>query len=404
MNTFNFTGKIASCKESDKFKPYTNGKLNETSAWSKNSIKFNVICGTNRHLVESQCLYPNDINSASIRTFSKGGENPDGTRTKGEVIDVAYADRNKPDVIANVASFKKFVVDTEVAGRRRSLEFAIGKFKDGTIADSEMDALGVHSIAEAEAALEKSNKKKHEFIWEYDFIEFLNDKLINNPAIKDWIWHISGEYKLEYSEKNNQWYRKFVVQKIYRADDSSEPKSEGTLTIVFNKDAVDDADFAETGKVHINGYLGQYLGKPYKKTCFAPTAFTADGSKDDVAKKLAMGFKKKFTFPDSCDCEWREIGVVTSIIDGVQKAELTEDMLTDEQRENIEFGLITMEDVIKELGRDIYGERVQDIVLTGLMRGYTGGAKDTVYTDSDVLSVSSELDDVVDNIFDEDEI
>lgn len=133
--------------------------------------------------------------------------------------------------------------------------------------------------------------------------------------------------------------------------------------------------------------------------------FTIDGNGDDKANKKALGFKKKFTFPDECSCDYREIGIVCDILDGAQKVELTEDMLTDEQKENLEYGLCTMEDIVKELGKDVYGDKITDIVINSLSRGYSGGSKDTVYTDKDFCKPHIETvnnTDTDEDIFDED--
>ena len=376
-NTFDFVGKIIPCKETDKFKPYD--KHTFDSGWMKTTLKFNVACDTNRHLIEIGVFTPSDINTATIYTTAQGEIGDDGKRGQYKNMEVAYADRNKADILDKVAPFKKFVVDTELPKRRKSLETALDRFADGSITDEQIRELGVNTLEECQAEFEKSNKRKHEFIWEYDFIEYLN-KLINNPAIKDYKWHITGSYELEYNEQNDQWYRKFKPQRVYRAFDTDEYKSQGEFTVVFGRDAVDDSDYEETKKIHINGFIGQYLGKPYKKVCYAPLTFTVNGT---VNEKIAQGFKKKFTFPDESECDYREIGVVCNILDGAQVVELTEDMLTDEQKENIEFGLTTLEDIKKELGKPVYGDKVTDIVITSLARGYSNGAKDTVYTSED---------------------
>lgn len=400
-NTFDFVGKIAPCKETESFKPFE--KRTFDSGWQKETLKFNVVCGANRHLLETAVLLAPTLENTVIYTTTKGGQNADGTKIKGENIQVKFADRNKKDIVDSVANFKKFVVDTEIPGRRQALENAINKFKSGEITDEQMETLGVKSLSECETALEKSNKKKHEYIFEYDFIECLN-KIISKPEIKDWNWHITGNYTLEYSAKDDKWYRKFNPQRVYRAADDAEIKSQGTFNVVFGKEAVDDSDFDETGKMHVNGFIGQYLGNPYKKVCYSPMMFTIDGNGDDKAKKKALGFKKIFTFPDECDREYREISIVCDILDGAQVVELSEDMLTDEQKENIEFGLITIEDIKRELGKPVYGDKVQDIIITGLARGYSGGAKDTEYTEADLGKPKSATDSVVvDDIFDEDD-
>lgn len=400
QNTFDFVGKISPCKETENFKPFETRKFD--SGWQKETLKFNVSCGSNRHLLEIGVLLAPVLENTTIYTTTKGGQNSDGSKVKGENIQVKFADRTKPDIVESVANFKKFVIDTEFPGRRQNLEHAIDKFKSGEITDEQMEQLGVKTLAECEEALEKSNKKRHEYIFEYDFIEFLN-KLIAKPEIKDWNWHVTGNYTLEYNSKDDKWYRKFNPQRIYRAADDAEIKSQGTFGVVFGKEAIDDTDFDETGKIHINGFIGQYLGNPYKKVCYSPMMFTIDGNGDDKAKKKALGFKKIFTFPDECEREYREIGITCDILDGAQVVELSEDMLTDEQKENIEFGLITLDDIKRELGKPVYGDKVQDIVVVGLARGYSGGAKDTEYTEADLGKPVSATDTVVTDIFDEDD-
>lgn len=400
-NTFDFIGNIVPCKETEKFKPYE--KKTFESGWSRTSLRFNVSCGNNRHLLEVGILTPEDITTTKIYTSKAGVVGEDGKRSKPENITVSYADRNKPEILDSVAPYKKFIVDTELPKRRKLLETALEKFKDGTITDEEMQEAGVDTLEMCQNEYTKSVNRRHEFIWEYDFIEYLN-KLVNNTSIKDFKWHITGSYELEYNNEKDQWYRKFKPQRIYRAADSEEYKSQGEFIVVFGKDAVDDADFEETKKLRINGFIGQYLGKPYKKVCYSPMIFTVDGSVDEKAEKLARGFKKKFTFPDDYEGEYREIGIVTKILDGAQTVELTEDMLTEDQRESIEFGLITLEDIKRELGKPVYGDKITDIIITGLLRGYSNGSVDTIYTAEDIGKPSWSPEEEIENIFDEEDI
>lgn len=397
-NTFEFVGKILPCKETEKFKPYSDIKFE--SGWSKKSIKFNVVCGTNRHTVESNSLYNSkNLDTMTIYTFSKGTVSDSGERAKGEKMTISFKDRNKSDVIEKVAEFKKFVVDTEVPGRRYALEKAIDKFKDGSITDEQMNNLGVHNIDEATSKFRESKEKKHEFISEYDFVDFLN-KFVNSEKIKNMLFKVTGTYELEYSEKEDRWYRHFFVQRIYRVEDDAEIISHGTFGIVFGREAVDDNDYEATKKYHINGFIPQYLGS-YKKTFFSPITLTIDGNGDEKTQKKAEGFKKKFVFPENTEYDYREIGVVCDMLDGAQKVEITEDMLSDEQKENLAYGLITMEDIIKELGKDVYGGRVTDIVIQSLARGYSSGAKETAYTEKNFCKPHLDTDDDED-IFNDD--
>lgn len=407
-NTFEFVGTISPCKETENFKPYETTRFNN-SDWGSKHIKFNVVCGNNRHIVEVSDLV-NVVNpdGMTIYTYTKDSVDDNGNKIKGESLSVSFTDRFKEDIISQVAEYRKFVVDTELPSRRYQLEKAIDKFKDGSITDEQMNNLGVHSLEECEKAYAESKKKRHEFISAYDYIDFLN-KFVNNEKIKNIKFKISGMYELTYNEKNDIWYRSLSVQRIYRQNDDAEITSTATLGFVFDENAIDDNDFDETKKIHINGYIGQYLRK-YKKVFFAPLTLTIDGNGSEANYKKALGFKKKFVFPaEDDDHKYREIGLVCNMLNGSQEVELTEDMLSDEQRENLEFGLITIEDIKKELGKPVFGDRVQDIVIDKLARGYSGGSKPTAYTDKDLAKphIESETADITDDeedIFNEDDL
>lgn len=387
-NRFSFVGKIVPCKATDSFKPYSVTTFD--SGWAKTSIKFNIVCDTNRHLLESSCLTPADIETATFYTYVKSADSDTG-KTEGKNIQVSYADRAKPEIVAQVPYYKKFIVDTEIPDRRKELTNAVDKFKEGSISDEEIEKLGVKSLEECEAALEKSKKKRHEFIWEYDFVEYLN-KFVNNEAIKDIKFHVKGEYALEYSEKDKKWYRHLKPTAIYRCKEDDAIESMAEFSVVFDKNAVDDSDLEETGKIHLNLYVAQYLGKPYKGIRYAPMTFNIVANKDD-SKSVAMAKKMatRFTFSDDYDGEYREHGIKVQLIDGAPIVELTMENLTEEQRENIEMGWSTLEDVKRGLDKPIYGEKIQDFVVAGFYGEFSNGSKETALTADDVTVVRCDL-------------
>jgi len=394
-NTFEFVGKIVPIKESEKFKPYEE-KVFE-SGWTNRQFKFNMACGCNRHMLEIQggAWSKESKKDNFVYTFSKATDDGHGNKVKGENIKVSFADRLKQSEIDKVAEFRKLIVDLEQPNRRYNLEKAIDKFKEGTITTEQMETLGCNSIEECEKALEESKNKRKEFISSWDFAEYMN-KLANSEKIKNKIFKVTGSYEFTYSEKNNQFYRHFVPSRIYLANDDEEQISQASLGLFFNRESIDDNDFADTGKYHVNAFIRQYDGS-FKKEIASPITITIDSNID--AKK-AEGYKKKFTFPET-DANWREIGVTVSILDGAQKVEITEDMLSDEQKENLEYGFITLDDIAKEIGGSVYGDKVQDIIITGLARGYSKGSQDTVYEDKDFGTPTSTSDE--EDIFSDDD-
>ena len=395
QNTFEFVGKITPCKATESFKPYGTTQF-PGSDWGRKQIKFNVVAGNNRHIVEVSDLV-NVVNPNSMKVYTTA-KNVDGTY---ENLNVAFKDRFDPDLLAKVAPFKKFVIDTDFYDHRADLEAAVDKFADGTITDEQMNYLGVSGIEACMAALDKSRGCKQEFMSAYDFIDRVND-VVNSPETANMLFRVTGQIEFEYNEAKDIWYRKFMVSRIYRVKPDTPTCSKGVVDFFFAKDAVDDSDFDESGKIHVNGYVSQYLSK-FKKSFMCPLSLTIDGAADDTAKKKAKVWAKKFNFADS-DSEYREIGVQVDILNGSQKVELTMDMLTDEQRENVEFGLCTLDDIVREMGGDVYGDRVQDIVLSGVARGFSNGARDTAYTEEDFAKPHNSLDDDDDDdIFDDDD-
>ena len=73
------------------------------------------------------------------------------------------------------------------------------------------------------------------------------------------------------------------------------------------------------------------------------------------------------------------------MLNGAQKTEITEDMLTDEQREDLDLGIITMDDIRAEIGGNVYGDRIREYQLVKPARGFTKGRQDTVWTDEDMI-------------------
>jgi hypothetical protein len=143
------------------------------------------------------------------------------------------------------------------------------------------------------------------------------------------------------------------------------------MKLYFAEDAVDDTCTDETGDYIINAFVG-YYEPAIKKNAFAPISV-----KIAADHKMANGFKKRFSKAEGD--EIKELGVTVDFINGAKTVEITEDMLSDEQKEAIEDGMITFEELKAELGGSAYGDRVTEVRLTGLMKGYASGVQDTTY-------------------------
>ena len=339
-NLISFVGKIRKIKDGYTEQEFSGGLV-------KRRLRFQAICGNSVQWLEVSALVWKDAKKNKVYTLKsvEGG--------KDEKITVEWENRLDPDVIASVPGYKHWVVDTDTFAHRKELE------EEGL--DDE---------------LEKSKKKRKEFIHESDFIDYLL-KVLDNEKSKDMIFRINGVAEYTYGSNKDMYYRSFVPQKIFRVTDDTEQGCAGSMKLYFTESAFDDTMSDETGDYVVNAFV-DYYDQNAKMNAFAPISV-----KIAADHKMANGFKKRFSKAE--DEEVKELGVTVDFINGAKQVEITEEMLTDEQREAIEDGMCTFEEIKAELGGTAYGDRVTEIRLTGLMKGYgTSGVQDTMYSIEDL--------------------
>lgn len=391
--TFNFTGKISLPKETEKFKPIERKEF--SSKWCSNTVKFNVISGTNRVLVMCQGGKWSDDSKNTVKTFSKSTTDANGNVVKGTSIDIPWAKRFNEDEVAKVAGFKKFVVDTGDYKQRYKLQDLIKAFENGKATDEQMDEMDIHTVEDAKTALEKSQAKRREFISEWDFVEFVT-KLVSSDKYKNALFNISGNYEVQYSADKDRFYKNYHVNRVTLAAEDAEPKTEMKADFFYGEDSWDDSAFEETGKVIVNGWFN-YYDSNLKKNGFQNVAVVI--RENDEKKRKAL--KRKFSVDDGI----KQIGLTLSVIDGAEVIELTMDMLDDETREDIECGLLDFEDVKRELGGRAIGDRVSELRFTELTPK-KNIAQDTTYTAEDMHPAREDVveeeinEDVVVDLFD----
>lgn len=396
---FEMTGKLSISKETEKFKPWSEKTYD--SGWVKRRLLFNVECGDNRHMLTVDNGSFSD-GHGDVYTFTKSTVDESGNKKKGESITIPFKDRLTSPKIAEVAEFKKYIFDFEKPGRRYGLEKAAERLKEGrNLTDDELKDLGLENESQIAEALEKSKKKRHEFITKWDFAEFIK-KVIDSGKYKDSKFFIRGNGEYSYSENNQKTYESYVPTRIYLAADDVEESSTATLNILFNSESLDTMSAEEKKKYYVNGWMMEYDNNrrgniPIPVTVTIPLA--AEDA-DQKAKRRVESLKHKFTVDDE---SIKEYGVVVNMLNGAQKVEITEDMLTDEQRDDLECGLITMDDIRAEVGGNVYGERIREYEFVKPAKGFTKGRQDTVYTVEDMVirPIEETLPDGVEDLFDD---
>lgn len=355
-NTFQFIGKISRRKE--------NAFVEKgfDSGWVINELNFSMTCGDNVQFLRASggMWDEKHADKNEVKTFKYNANGKD------EPFTVKWEDRMNSEVVESIANYKTYTVDTETSQTRKEIEEKIKELKKDCDAVSGEEKTVVEAqIAEFEAKLEASKKKHKIFITAIDFVKWL-DKVTSNEKTKNWIWMVTGE--VEYSYSKGIWYKNFVPRRVYHVDDATEQKSIGTIKTFFTEGCVDDEN---EDVIAFNTYT-QYYDQICKKNCFTPIPLVISKS-----HPKASGFQKLFGKAEGD--EVREFGVNVVYINGAQRVEITEDMLSDEQKELLETNMITMDDIRKELGNTVYGEKKTETRLDGIARGYTSGSKETVY-------------------------
>lgn len=395
---FEMVGKLSISKETDKFNPYSENHYD--SGWVKRRLLFNVTSGDNRHMlnVDDGCW---EDGHGDVFTFSKATVDESGEKKKGELLKIPFKERLTSPKIAEVAEFKKYIFDFEKPGRRFKLEKAAERLHEGkNLTDEELKEIGLENESDVTEALEKSNKKRHEFITKWDFAEFIK-KVIDSEKYKDSLFFISGNGEYSYNAEKETMYDSLVPTRIYLAADDAEESATATVTMLFGENAIDDMSLEEKGKYYVSGYMMEYESS-MKKTIPVPVVVTIPNVSDDATekeKKKLEAIKKKFYVDGE---EFKEYGIVVNMLNGAQKVEITEDMLTEEQKDDLDCGLITMDDIRAELGKSVYGDAVKEWQFVKPAKGFTSGSKETAYTSEDMI-IKIETEEVEDLFQDEDD-
>ena len=401
MINFDLVGRLKMGQESDKFKPYQERTFD--SGWTNRTLLINALCGDNRHMLQIQGgTFPNK-KDYKIITFGPNTVDESGNRVPGERVEIPWTDRLSQASIEKVAEFRKYIVDLEKQGRRRLLEQFAQRIHEGqSLSDEDLASVGLTEESEVAPALEKSQKLRKEFISQWDQAEYMK-KVLTSDKYKDKKFFVRGIVDCQWSEQKGQWYKNMVPQRIYLAPDDAEEYSHGSTTLYFSSDAVDDQSLEEKHKYYVKAYTMEYNSDrkkniPCEFQLVIPDKIPHKEGIDDGKDGIRAAHEaNKFKIEDD---KVREYGVEFDLLNGSQKVEITPEMLTDDQKEELDLGIITMDEIRRDLGGSVYGDRVIENRYIGCSRGYSSGVKDTAYTKDDLVIPPIEKPDE-DGLFDE---
>ncbi len=248
-------------------------------------------------------------------------------------IEVAWADREDPDVLAKVARSRLY---------RTNVCCEDGKIKS--------------------------------FISGYDFIKYLADVLPDND--KDLT--VTGTCKVRYDNKGIL-RRNFDIQAVWLRRDTEKSQLAMSVPLTYWKDCVDKSDLKETGKININGYVLQFATKE-EGDKFLPFSVVFDTTKYnmEIPKHKAL-YEYKMEFVDVKDKTPQTMLWDIRVVNGAQEVEFDESQLTKLQKMQIELGEATLDD-FRPRGQ-IFGNRLSELRLNKpLAQGdFADGMVDTGY-------------------------
>jgi len=375
---------VSPVKDTEKMKFY---EEKDYGTWTQRSLMFNMRCGVNNFMLRSR-----GGKMDKIYLFGKGGDS----------ITVDWDNRFSSKEIDRVANWNKFVIDLS----NRDFIDAIEKYKKGNtdIDPKYLDWIANKTAEDIDEALAKERKKRREYLAAWDFIEMFK-KIIDSGKYEKSNFYIAGNLTFNYNPTNGRWYQTYEPNRIYLTE--REPSAEAVLELYYDKDSLDESTVNE-GYYTVNGAVETY-DRNLKEHVYAPYTIVVKTARDDDELEKKKVEHQISRFKNIKGEEVFELGMLVNLLNGSQRVELTEDDLTEEQRDSLLFGEITWNDIYRDMGTTIWGDRVTQNVFVKPSRGYTTGRKETIIT-SEMLDISyflakaeEESEEINDNIFEDED-
>lgn len=387
-NYFELVGKLMPFKRKDKS---TVDRKTYNSGWMSTTVDFLCVAGADSVICRVQGgKWQNDEKNV-IKTMSVRKKNEDGTLTESQRIDIPWTERFDPEQIAKVAGYRKFTFDHSNNDTRSQMRFARAAVQSEDWENKALKIFPFQSEDEANERIDVENAKKHQFLSEYDFAEYVAHYLENADNT---LFHLNGVYDIQYNAERDRFYATYHVTSIVKANENESPHASfNNLGIYIAKDFIDDTDLKEYGKANINGWL-QYYDSSAKTNGFSPIIISLYGDQ----KKIDY-FKTKTNALD--DGAIAKQNMVVDIIRQTEYKEITIDDISDEEREDIEGGLRTFEDVKKAYNNRIAGGRINELRFVSLGKD---SLQETKYTIDDMIPARIKQENIEIDVFEDDEL
>lgn len=337
---FEMVGKLNIAKDTDKSKAYEVTTFD--SGFIRRTLKLNVHSNEDRFNVQIQGGIVGNEEKAEIISLVK--------KDKGyETVKFKFKDRDK--YIGKLAEFKKYI------------------FVDGS--------------------------DRSEFATAYELAEYMN-YLLTKEEYKNKKFKVVGEIDLsQYNDKNTNELKvskKYNINRIYTVDEDAEEFGKAQVDLLIDENAISDT-LIDDDILLIHGYVEQYDSKKKGNIGIQQVFEYSLAGKGDKKDKIVEKMRELMT-PKGEDT-LSKIGFNLELVNRSEEVEFSIDLITDEEKEALEFGFTTEEQLKKEYGNG-KGGYVQKTLISTIKKGFVGGCLDTAIKLEELLLTGEEPKDKVD--------
>ncbi len=228
-----------------------------------------------------------------------------------------------------------------------------------------------------------------QFIAEEDAIKYLKSVL---PLVGEQKIYVYGN--INWQEYKGKIYKKFNVKQIRLKKQNDKEGLFGKINIFFNKESMDE-DRTSEQIVDVNGFIQDY-DRSKKGNVFLPQPFVINGSKLDFNESL---HKRKFNWMKNnfkVSNGWYQLQWLVKFSNGADDVEISMEDLSDFQKEQVELGIKTFEEIKNSMGGNFKDYSKSEIKLIKPTEAFAEGAELTDYEDSDFEFISTKDENIKD--------
>lgn len=235
------------------------------------------------------------------------------------------------------------------------------------------------------------NEERVECSNEFDYSMAVHS-ILKSDAYKDKKFKVQGN--IEYSSYTNpktheeKIYTNYNVQRIYVINDEAEEKGLANVEFYITEDCLDNSRLEEENLLVINGYIPEYNSKKKADIGFYQSFEYPLGEDGEKAKKMAK-LINKMLLDNFDDNELCKMGYRVRLINRREEVPFNEDMLSDEEKELVKYGLMDIEDLKQQYGVGM-GSMQRRMEISSIGRGYSKGAIPVPLTLNELLSKGDE--------------